>query len=359
LRTAASLLIDPETAFAEGYSSGSITVEGSLLRALAAFYEVDKFDTSLHKVHGWLLRLRQTNSKYGSRHNIHNHYDLSNEFYRWWLDRDMLYTCAYYASDDLTLEQAQQAKMELVCRKLCLRRGELVIEAGCGWGSLALYMARNYGVNVRAFNISHEQIMLARERAAREGLANSVQFIEDDYRNARGTADVFVSVGMLEHVGRDHYRDLGELIHRTIGKDGRGLLHFIGRNAPRPLSNWIRTRIFPGAYAPSLRESLEVLEPFDYSVLDVENLRSHYANTLIEWLRRYEDRYSDVVARFGERFARAWRLYLAGSHIAFEMGSLQLFQVTFAGRNCRSVPITRDHVYSGSAFVERTWNTGT
>jgi cyclopropane-fatty-acyl-phospholipid synthase len=358
-RTAASLLLDPETAFGEGYSSGSITVEGSLLQALLAFYEVDAFDTSLHKVHDWILRLTQHNSRSGSHDNIHEHYDLSNEFYSWWLDEEMLYTCAYYASDNMTLEQAQQAKMEHVCRKLWLRSGEQVIEAGCGWGSLALYMARSYGVNVRAFNISHEQIMYARERAAREGLTQRVQFIEDDYRNAVGTADVFLSVGMLEHVGRDHYRDLGRVIQRTIGKNGRGLLHFIGRNAPRPLSNWIRKRIFPGAYPPALRESLEVFEPFDYSVLDVENLRPHYASTLIEWLRRYEERYSDVVARFGENFARAWRLYIAGSYVAFEAGSLQLFQITFAGRNCQNAPMTRDHIYSTASVAQRTWKTGT
>lgn len=358
-RTAASLLLDPETAFGEGYSSGSITVEGSLLQALLAFYEVDEFDTSLHKVHNWILRLTQHNSRSGSHDNIHEHYDLSNEFYRWWLDREMLYTCAYYASDSMTLEQAQQAKMEHVCRKLWLRSGEQVIEAGCGWGSLALYMARHYGVNVRAFNISHEQIMYAREKAARDGLTQHVQFIEDDYRNAVGTADAFVSVGMLEHVGRDHYSELGQLIHRTIGKNGRGLLHFIGRNAPRPLSNWIRKRIFPGAYPPALRESLDVLEPFEYSVLDVENLRQHYASTLIEWLRRYEEHYSEVVARFGDDFARAWRLYLAGSYVSFEAGSLQLFQITFAGRNCRTVPMTRDHIYSTATVAQRTWNTGT
>lgn len=358
-RTAASLLLDPETAFGEGYSSGSIAVEGSLLQALLAFYEVDEFDTSLHKVHNWILRLTQHNSRSGSHDNIHEHYDLSNEFYRWWLDREMLYTCAYYASDSMTLEQAQQAKMEHVCRKLWLRSGEQVIEAGCGWGSLALYMARHYGVNVRAFNISHEQIMYAREKAARDGLTQHVQFIEDDYRNAVGTADAFVSVGMLEHVGRDHYSELGQLIHRTIGKNGRGLLHFIGRNAPRPLSNWIRKRIFPGAYPPALRESLDVLEPFEYSVLDVENLRQHYASTLIEWLRRYEEHYSEVVARFGDDFARAWRLYLAGSYVSFEAGSLQLFQITFAGRNCRTVPMTRDHIYSTATVAQRTWNTGT
>jgi cyclopropane-fatty-acyl-phospholipid synthase len=218
-------------------------------------------------------------------------------------------------------------------------------------------MARNYGVVVKAFNVSHEQIVYARERAAREGLASRVQFIEDDYRNAYEAADVFVSIGMLEHVGREHFGELGNVIQRTIGDVGRGLLHFIGRSAPRPLSGWIRKRIFPGAYPPSLRESLDVLEPFEYSVLDVENLRPHYMRTLSEWLHRFEHRYADIAAEFGEEFARTWRLYLAGSYVAFRTGTLQLFQVTFAGRNCKDIPMTRDHLYTPR--TEQAWSTGT
>src|SRR5262249_54985849 len=154
-----------------------------------------------------------------------------------------------------------------------------VVEAGCGWGALALHMARHYGVSVKAFNLSHEQIVFAREQAKREGLTSQVEFVEDDYRNISGNFDVFASVGMLEHVGRSHYRELGRVIHRSIGDRGRGLLHFIGKNRPQPLSAWIRKRIFPGGYTPALREVMDILEPHDYSVLDVENLRMHYAKT--------------------------------------------------------------------------------
>src|SRR5262249_55081796 len=152
---------------------------------------------------------------------------------------------------------------------------------GCGWGALALHMARHYGANVRAFNLSKNQIAYARERAAREGLTDRVEFLEDDYRNVSGTYDAFVSVGMLEHVGLASYGDLGRLIARPMGPDGGGLLHFIGRNRAEPLNAWIVRRIFPGAYAPTLREVSEgVLEPQMLSVLDVENLRLHYAKTL-------------------------------------------------------------------------------
>ena len=182
------------------------------------------------------------------------------------------------------LKRRQTAKLDLVCRKLDLKPGERVVEAGCGWGSLALFMARHYGVRVRAFNISSEQIAYARERAAAEGLTDRVEFIQDDYRHVQGSCDAFVSVGMLEHVGAADYPTLGRVIDRTLTPNGRGLLHFIGRDQPAPLSPWIRKRIFPGAYAPTLPEVFErVLEPYSLSVLDVHNLRWHYAKTLEHW----------------------------------------------------------------------------
>ena len=151
---------------------------------------------------------------------------------------------------------------------------------------------------------------------------------------------------MLEHVGRENYPELGRVIHRAIGDTGRGFLHFIGRNRPQPFSVWIRKRIFPGAYAPTLRESMEVLEPQNYSVLDVENLRMHYAKTLEHWLARFEAAFDTVVRKHGMEFARMWRLYLAGSIATFRAGNLQLFQVLFAGSRCQSIPWTREHLYA-------------
>jgi cyclopropane-fatty-acyl-phospholipid synthase len=172
-----------------------------------------------------------------------------------------------------------------------------------------------------------------------------VKFVEDDYRNISGRCDVFVSVGMLEHVGPAHYRDLSGVIHRCLSEEGRGLLHFIGRNRNGPLSAWIRTRIFPGAYVPSLREAMEVFETWDFAVLDAKNLRPHYARTLMHWLSRYEDSFSRVCASHGQEFARMWRLYLAGSAAAFLTGSLQLFQIAFARAANNGLPWTRDHLY--------------
>jgi cyclopropane-fatty-acyl-phospholipid synthase len=297
------------------------------------------------------MDFKQSNSLRGSRHNIHRHYDIGNDFYKLWLDPQLVYTCAYYPTPSATLEEAQIAKMDYVCRKLRLQPGETVIETGCGWGALSLYMAREYGVSVKAYNISHEQIAFARERAQQEGLSHRVEFIEDDYRNVTGKFDVFVSVGMLEHIGVANYHGLGRIIHRLIGDSGRGFLHFIGRNYPTPLSRWIRKRIFPGACPPSLRQVADIFEPMNFSVLDVENLRLHYAETLRHWLRRVDQAADRVAAQFDPSFVRAWRLYLASSAAAFTTGHMQLFQVVFASSQNNTIPWTRDYIYAGNRGI--------
>jgi cyclopropane-fatty-acyl-phospholipid synthase len=203
-------------------------------------------------------------------------------------------------------------------------------------------MARRYGAVVRAFNVSSEQVAYARRRARDEGLTGRVEFVEDDYRTVHDECDVFVSVGMLEHVGMRDYPTLGRVIDRSLAKRGRGLLHFIGRDQPAPLNAWILKRIFPGAYAPTLREVFEsALEPHAFSVLDVENLRLHYAKTLKHWRHRFSGSARQVAAMFDEMFVRAWELYLAGSQAAFTTGSLQLFQVVFTRGTSNAVPWTR------------------
>jgi len=327
---------NPELNFGEAYMFGAVEIQGDLLGMLEAVYR------ALAKRRRPWCQPQPSNTVHAARENVHHHYDLGNEFYQLWLDRDLVYTCAYFPTPEVTLEQAQLAKMDLVCRKLRLKPGDRVVEAGCGWGSLALFMAKQYGVSVRAFNISTEQIAYARNLANEAGLADRVEFIEDDYRNVRGTYDVFVSVGMLEHVGLADYPTLSDVMDRSLRDDGRGLLHFIGRNQPAPLNPWIRKRIFPGAYPPTLREVFEcVLEPHGFSVLDVDNLRLHYAKTLEHWRRRFDDASDHVREMFDETFVRAWRLYLNGSQASFTTGFMQLFQVVFARGTSNAIPWTR------------------
>jgi cyclopropane-fatty-acyl-phospholipid synthase len=346
--TLLKVLANPDLGFGDAYGAGHIEVEGNLVEVLETLYRAEAGDARLGFAKRQLLRWLnrpQINSLRGSRDNIHHHYDLGNEFYKLWLDDQLVYTCAYFPTPAATLEEAQVAKMDHVCRKVRLKPDQNVIEAGCGWGALGLHMARHYGVKVRAFNISHEQIVYARERARAAGLDNRVEYIEDDYRNISSECDAFVSVGMLEHVGVEHYQQLGSTIRRCLKPEGLGLVHSIGKCRQSPMNAWMETRIFPGSYLPTLREMMKVFEPCGFSVLDVENLRLHYAKTLEHWMDRFDKAAERVEAMFDEQFVRTWRLYLAGSLAGFTTGSIQLFQVVFAHAANNAIPWTRAHVY--------------
>ena len=344
------LLVDPELHFGDLYSSGRIEIDAELVSFLeSVFPSITKnYQNSFIRtmMKSWIHRPR-LNSLAGSRSNIYHHYDISNDFYEMWLDDEaMQYTCAYFPDPDMTLEQAQVAKLHHVCRKLQLKPGDTVVEAGCGWGGLARFMAKHYDVNVKAYNISHQQIVFARSRALQEGLADKVEYVEDDYRNIKGEFDVFVSVGMLEHVGSQHYKTLGKVIDRCLKPEGRGLVHSIGRNQPGLMNAWIERRIFPGAYPPSLRQMMEIFEPYNFSVQDVENLRLHYAKTLHHWLQRYNENEDKIADKFDPDFVRAWRLYLAGSIAAFTTSELQLFQIMFTRAENNMLPWSRAHLYT-------------
>ena len=339
------LILNPELEFGDLYSSGRLEFFGHFDDLMESAYSYVKGTKTLSRLIRHLRRLTSPDLAQ-SRRNIHHHYDIGNDFYKLWLDREALqYTCAYYPSDAINLETAQQEKMHHVCRKLWLKPDEEVVEVGCGWGGFALFMAQHYGTKVRAYNISHEQIIYARKWAEHKNLSDRVEFIEDDYRNVSGQFDAFVSIGMLEHVGRGNYQQLGQLIKQTLKPTGRGLIHSIGRDSAIPFNPWIARRIFPGAYPPTLKEMVILFEDSDLSVLDVENLRLHYAKTLKGWLSRYEENVDEIRRMFDDTFVRAWRLYLAGSKSAFRVGSLQLFQILFTRSGFNEIPATRARIY--------------
>lgn len=346
--TLLDLLFDPEVGFGEAYRDGRIVVDGDLVSLLEAVYRSESkmgFNNGFARIVSRYMGFAQRNSLHGARQNIHRHYDLSNDFFRLWLDDQMVYSCAYFPAPSMNLEAAQVAKMDYICRKLNLKNGERVLDIGCGWGALALHMAKYYGVSVRGLSISGEQVQWARKRSQQLGLSQQVEFVEDDYRNIFGEFDAVVSVGMLEHVGPEHYQTMGRIVSKSLGPGGRGLLQCVGRNRAQDFSNWTRMRIFPGAYAPSLRQIMNIFEPWDFSILDVENLRHHYARTSELWLERFENSANEVGAMFDEDFVRTWRLYLAGTVAGFRVGTLQLFQIVFARDSSAQLPYTRARLY--------------
>lgn len=343
------LLFDAEYHFGELYASRRVMVQGDLVTFLEKAYRgIDKAGKN------WLTELLlaishrpRLNTLRGSRKNIHHHYNIGNPFYELWLDKEaMQYTCAYFPNPEMSIEEAQVAKLHHIARKLQLKPGQTVVEAGCGWGGLGRFFAKHYGVNVRAYNISREQVAYARNKAREQGLDHLVEYVEDDYRNITGTYDVFVSVGMLEHVGTQQYSTLGSVIDRCLKEDGIGLVHSIGRNKPGLMNSWIEKRIFPGAYPPSLKEMMDIFEPHSLSVQDVENIRLHYARTIEHWLDRFDQNEETIRQMFDENFIRAWRLYLAGSIAAFTTGELQLFQILFTREQHNALPWSRAHIYS-------------
>ena len=351
-QTLYKLIRNPGLNFGDLYCTGDIEVSGELRDLLRIVRPPTNARSSglagLWRRVAWRNVMPASASTDGAKTNIHHHYDIGNDFYALWLDRQaMQYTCAYYPDPAISLEDAQLAKMHHICRKLRLRPGHSVVEAGCGWGGFARFMAREYGVRVRAYNISHEQVDYAAARAREEGLSDAIEYVEDDYRNVTGHYDAFVSIGMLEHVGLANYAALGGVIHNCLKDDGIGLIHSIGRNVPTKMNPWMEKRIFPGAYPPTLKEMMEIFEQGGVSVLDVENIRLHYAKTLDHWLERYEANAEKIRADFDEVFLRAFRLYLTGSMTSFLNGDLQLFQVLFAPARNNDLPWSRADIYAG------------
>jgi cyclopropane-fatty-acyl-phospholipid synthase len=341
-----ALALDPEMALGDLYASGRIQVEGSLVDLLCL---TDPLPADARSVAHPLRRCgppaswRQALGR--ATGNARHHYDVGNEFYALWLDERMVYTCAYFARPEMSLEEAQLAKLDHVCRKLRLQPGQHVLELGCGWGALAIHMAKHYGARVRAFNVSVEQLAWAREQAEKQGVASRVEFLLDDYRNATGRYDALASIGMLEHVGPENFEALGRVIDRTLAPEGLALLHTIGRSHPQPLNRWVATRIFPNAHPPSLSEMMRIFEPRDFAVLDLENLRRHYERTAAEWLARYQRNYRLIEERVPETTARAFEFYLAGTVAAFRCGWMCLYQVVFTRAKNDAIPWTRSDLY--------------
>ena len=265
---------------------------------------------------------KQWNRITRSHRNVSHHYDLGNEFFRLFLDSDMHYSCAYFCSPEDTLEQAQQFKCQHIAKKLLLKPGQQVLDIGCGWGSLACYLAQNFDVEVVGITLSEQQLKTARERAESRGL-NKVRFELQDYRKHEGCYDRIVSIGMFEHVGAPYYNAYFQCIKNLLADDGAALVHSIGRSGPPALVNpWITKHIFPGGSIPSLSEMVASAEQAHCMLTDIEVLRLHYAKTLKAWSDRFQLHREEVCGRMGEEFCRMWEFYLASCEVAFECSTL-------------------------------------
>jgi cyclopropane-fatty-acyl-phospholipid synthase len=288
-----------------------------------------------------------------ARRNVSHHYDIGNALYRLMLDeRHMQYSCAYWPREGMTLEQAQEAKLAHIAAKLALRPGQRVLDIGCGWGGMAIYLARKFGVAVLGITLAQEQVALARERAEEAGVADRVTFELVDYRelpDRQPRFDRVVSVGMFEHVGRPQYETFFRTCANLLATDGVMLLHTIGRmGGPWFTDTFTDKYIFPGGYIPALSETVAASEKAKLIATDVETLRLHYARTLREWYARCLANREKIVGMYDERFFRMWTFYLAGSAVAFENGEMCNYQVQYA-RDRRALPITRDYIASAEA----------
>ncbi len=341
------VLLNPELALGEVYMEGSFVVEnGTIADALAILMDQPDILPRWAKLQWWLRYLvrhvRQFNPRDRSKDNVAHHYDLDGRLYSLFLDADKQYSCAYFETPDATLDDAQLAKKRHLAAKLLIERGNRVLDIGCGWGGLSLYLAEMTGANVTGITLSTEQLQVANARAAEKNL--TAKFFLEDYRDVTGPFDRIVSVGMFEHVGVDFYETYFRRCAELLTDDGVMLLHSIGRSeGPDATNPWIAKYIFPGGYIPALSEVMPAIERAGLLVCDTEILRLHYAETLKAWRQRFMARREEAVQLYDERFARMWEFYLACSEMSFRKQNMMNFQIQLTKRQ-GVVPMTRDYI---------------
>ena len=363
-RTVWRVATNPALAVGEAYMDGGLMpVDCHIYEVLDVLVANLVAENGGHAVMGlrqilsdFTRRFAQFNPASRARRNVAHHYDLSGRLYSLFLDRDRQYSCAYFPRGDETLEEAQVAKKRHIAAKLLLNRPDLtVLDIGCGWGGLALTLARDYGAKVTGITLSTEQLAEAQARARAEGLEDRVTFELMDYRSMHRSFDRIVSVGMFEHVGIGHYQEYFEIVTRCLAPDGVALIHAIGRSdGPSSTNTFIQKYIFPGGYCPSMSEVFPALEKTGLIATDMEILRLHYAETLRHWRRRFAANRDAIAGIYDERFCRMFEFYLAGSELAFRRQYHMIFQIQVA-RDQTAVPLTRDYITDAErAAVART-----
>ncbi len=349
---ARKIFFNPELAFPEAYMDGQIAFEdGSTVYDLLMLFSVNRKALGGHPVQqalraAWrsVRRWQQQNSVAQASRNIRHHYDIKPDFYQLWLDPTMNYSCAYYTHPDNSLEQAQQDKMRHLAAKLRLQPGMTIAEVGSGWGGLACYLAKNFGVTVRSVSLSPEQIAVAKQRAIDEGVADRVEFLVQDYRHMEGTYDRVVSIAMMEAIGISNFDNYFQKLKALMKPGGFGLVHAIGRmSPPGTTAPFIRKYIFPGGYVPAMSELFASLERTGTWVADCEILRLHYYWTIKAWRENFAAVREQAVAMYDERFARMWEFYLISVELGFLHGSNMIYQILISEKR-DDVPVLRDFI---------------
>jgi cyclopropane-fatty-acyl-phospholipid synthase len=360
-RTLRRIAFNADLALGEAWMDETLTVEHG---DIYGFLDLFMSNTGINAGYGlrWMQqRLRQLlrhllmhNPIGKAQKNVAHHYDLSDDLYDLFLDPERQYSCAYYASTEDSLEEAQFRKMRHIAAKLRLAPGQKLLDIGSGWGGLGLFLAREADVDVTGVTLSVEQQAYAEARAAREGISEQARFVLRDYREEPGQYDRIVSVGMLEHVGARHFDEYFTKVAALLKKDGVAMIHTIGRvsgpSAPNP---WFRKYIFPGGYIPALSEIAPAIEKSGLVISDLEVLRLHYAETLKAWRARFMARRGEVAALYDERFCRMWEFYFAACEAGFRHNGLVVFQLQLA-HNADSVPLTRDYLAAAETVLEKT-----
>ena len=349
------LIVNPDLGMGEGYMDGAINPQNCTLEQLMAILirnrqagTLPPWLRAMTRLRTRMRRFMQLNAPAVSRRNVAHHYDISDDLYRVFLDTDMQYSCGYFPDPDMSLEEAQAAKKRHIAEKLRLAPGARLLDIGCGWGGLALTLARDYGCEVTGITLSENQLATAQKRAEAEGLGDKVDFRLKDYRHMTGEFDRVVSVGMLEHVGLPNYGTYFGKIAEVMDPDGIALIHTIGWSAPpQAQSPWITKYIFPGGHVPALSELVPAIERSGLIESDLEVWRLHYARTLRHWRERFEAHCEELRARYDDRFVRMFRYYLTVCQLAFEYQPQVVYQFQLAHK-LDAVPLTRDYLYGGN-----------
>ena len=350
------IITGPDLAVGEGYMNGTLVIADDDIRGFLTLIMRNRGAGHTHwavdvnlVLQRWLRHIQQYNPASRARRNVAHHYDLSGRLYDLFLDKDKQYSCAYFISPDDSLEQAQAQKKAHIARKLLVEPGMRVLDIGCGWGGMALTLARDFGAQVVGVTLSEEQHRVAIDRAKAEGLDDMVNFRLTDYRDVKEKFDRIVSVGMFEHVGAPHYHEYFTHVRDKLTEDGIALIHTIGRTSPPGgTSPWIQKYIFPGGYVPAMSEAMAAVEKADLVSTDVEVWRMHYAETLRHWYERFMINIDEARALYDERFCRMWRYYLTASEMTFRHNRQVVFQFQLS-RKQTAVPLTRDYLYPRAA----------